>query len=140
VAFRTGARFLTAKDRKGDWAKFVEEAHPGVHDGNLKLQILMGPDSKFLRYDLGNLRTRRLQITRSVYAPGGWTKTHAHPDHEHAYYVIRGRAIVQVGDQEKVIGPGELAYIPSGTPHGYRTHGSEPVELLDIHAYETDDP
>lgn len=132
--------FLRSADPKGDWAKFVEEDHPGVHDGNVELQILMGPDSKFLRYALGNLRARRLQITRSVYGPGGWTRPHVHDDHEHAYYVISGRALVQVGAVEQVLGPGEVAFIPRGTLHGYRTHGSEPVELLDIHAYEQDDP
>ncbi|MBI4220624.1 MAG: cupin domain-containing protein [Chloroflexi bacterium] len=132
--------FLTHKDSKGDWARFVEEAHPGVHEGNIELQILLGPDSKFLRYELGNLRSNRLQITRSVYGPGGWTRPHSHPDHEHAYYVIRGQALVKVGDQERVLGAGEVAYIPKGTLHGYKAHGSEPVELLDIHAYEQDDP
>lgn len=135
-----GSRFLRRADPKGDWAKYVEGEHPGVHDGNVELQILMGPDHKFLRYGLGNLRTRRLQITRSVYAPGGWTREHVHDDHEHAYYVISGQALVRVADSEQVLGPGDVAFIPRGTLHGYRTHGSEPVELLDIHAYERDDP
>ncbi len=128
--------FLTASDPKGDWARHVEEVWPDVHDGNVQLQILMGPDRLFERYALGNLRSRRLQITRSVYAPGGWTKKHTHPDHEHAYYVVRGQALVTVGDKAQVLGPGEVAYIPMGVEHGYATHGGETVELLDIHAYE----
>ena len=128
--------FLTAKDRKGNWAKHVEEVWPDVHDGNIQLQILMGPDSLYEKYALNNLRSRRLQITRSVYAPGGWTKQHVHPDHEHAYYVIRGHATVTVGAEERVLGPGDTAFIPMGVEHGYATHGGEPVELLDIHAYE----
>jgi quercetin dioxygenase-like cupin family protein len=63
-----------------------------------------------------------------------------HPDHEHAYYVMSGHALVQVARDERVLGPGEIAFIPKGALHGYRTHGTEPVELLDIHAYEQDDP
>ena len=139
----TGSRppiFLTSSDAKGDWAKHVEEVWPDVHDGCIQLQILMGPDRFFEKYALNNLRSRRLQITRSVYAPGGWTKKHVHTDHEHAYYIIRGRALVTVGREQRVLGPGDVAFIPQGADHGYATHGDEPVELLDIHAYEDAGP
>jgi len=132
--------FLTSGDRKGDWAQHVNEVWPGVHDGNKSLRILIGPDRLFSEYDLNNLRSKRLQITHSVYKPGGWTKKHVHPDHEQAYYVIKGRALVTVGDEERVLGPGELAFVPMGVEHGYSTFGHEPVELLDIHCYEDTDP
>jgi len=131
--------FLTATDRKGDWARHVNEVWPGIHAGSAALEILVGPDRMFGAYGLGNLRSRRLQITRSVYLPGGWTKPHVHPDHEQAYYVIKGRALVTVGGEERVLGPGEVAYVPAGVEHGYSTYGNEPVELLDIHAYEAAD-
>ncbi len=96
----------------------------------------MGPDRLFKKYRLNNLSSRRLQITRSVYAPGGWTKKHTHPDHEHAYYIVRGHALVTVDDEERILGPGETAFVPQGAEHGYATHGNGEVELLDIHAYE----
>ena len=59
--------FLTAADPKGEWGKYVDETWPGVHSGSSELQILMGPDRLFEKYSLGNLRSRRLQITRSAF-------------------------------------------------------------------------
>jgi mannose-6-phosphate isomerase-like protein (cupin superfamily) len=138
---RTDRRaFLTSRERKGNWAQHVNDVWPGVHDGNQSLRILIGPDRLFGKYDLNNLRSKRLQITHSIYRPGGWTKRHVHPDHEQAYYIIRGRALVTVGEQTRVLGPGEVAFVPMGVEHRYSTYGGAPVELLDIHCYEDTPP
>jgi len=44
---------------------------------------------------------------------------HRHPWPEF-YYVLRGTGCVQVGDQARLIGPGDFVRIPSNQPHGLR--------------------
>ncbi len=44
-------------------------------------------------------------------------KSHAH-ESEQITYVFEGRIRMRVGDEEKELGPGEFAYIPSNVEHG----------------------
>ena len=54
----------------------MDGVRPGVDSGHEALLVLVGPDRIFGKHGLGNLKSRRLQITRSVYLSGGWTKKH----------------------------------------------------------------
>lgn len=56
--------------------------------------------------------------------------------HDHAEeqigYILAGRAVVKIGDEEKEIGPGEGYLIPTGVHHAFRVVGEEPLEFLEI--------
>ena len=49
-------------------------------------------------------------------------------------YVLKGRLLLGVGDQDVVLTPGQSAEIDAGTPHWIGSAGTEPVEYLDIFA------
>jgi quercetin dioxygenase-like cupin family protein len=44
---------------------------------------------------------------------------HTHPWDE-SYYVLAGKLEVLLGDRTVVLSPGELAFVPRGTPHCFR--------------------
>jgi quercetin dioxygenase-like cupin family protein len=44
---------------------------------------------------------------------------HTHPWDE-AYYVLEGQVLVVVGDDERVLEPGDVANVPGGEQHLYR--------------------
>lgn len=48
--------------------------------------------------------------------PHAVVESHSHP-HEQVGMVISGRALFRVGDEEKVLGPGEMYFIPGGIEH-----------------------
>jgi quercetin dioxygenase-like cupin family protein len=52
-------------------------------------------------------------------AGGGYVDPHAHPTHEF-YYVLRGRGIMTVGDEDRVIAQGDLVHIPPDVVHSLR--------------------
>jgi mannose-6-phosphate isomerase-like protein (cupin superfamily) len=64
---------------------------------------------------------------RSLAAP-----MHVH-EHEDEYsYVLEGRVGVQVGEEVRVAGPGELVFKPRGVWHAFWNPGDEPARLLEI--------
>jgi mannose-6-phosphate isomerase-like protein (cupin superfamily) len=57
--------------------------------------------------------------------------------HRHAYdeviIVEEGRARFFVGDEERELGPGEIAVVPAGAPHRFVNVGDGPLRQVDIH-------
>jgi len=52
-------------------------------------------------------------------AGGGYVEPHSHPTHEF-YYVLNGRGIMQIGDEEREIRQGDLVHIPPDVVHTLR--------------------
>ena len=66
----------------------------------------------------------------SVRAGGGHGREHAAPWAEEGGVVLRGRLEVTVGDQRRVLGPGDAYYFNSRLPHRFRNLGEEVCELV----------
>ena len=52
-------------------------------------------------------------------AGGGYVEPHSHPTHEF-YYVLNGRGIMQIGDEEREVRQGDLVHIPPDVVHTLR--------------------
>ena len=56
------------------------------------------------------------------------------PLHRHApeqcYYIIRGRGLMIIEREERVVEAGDAVYIPSNNDHGIKNIGSEVLEYL----------
>ena len=55
----------------------------------------------------------------------------AHDGHEWIY-VLSGRMRLVLGDQDWVLGPGEVAAFDTTVPHWFGSTGDEPAEILSI--------
>jgi mannose-6-phosphate isomerase-like protein (cupin superfamily) len=108
------------------------ETMPEAHQAQLSSVLLVGPDAIYARHDLGNFSSERLAIAIDTYDVGGHTDTHAHSEMEQAYYVISGRALIRIGDEELEVGPGGSGYIPLHTKHGFRNVGDTPLTVAVI--------
>mgnify|MGYP001809109894 FL=1 len=89
-------------------------------------------DSHISYRQLGrDLAGRALQILHERYAPGS-DSGHAMLRHEseEGGVVIRGNLEVTVGDQRRVLGPGDAYYFDSRLPHRFRNVGDEECELV----------
>jgi len=78
-----------------------------------------------------NLLGRRLQVLHEHYAPGADTgkSMYAH-DAEEGGVVIAGRIEITVGDERRVLGPGDGYYFDSSVPHRFRNVGSEECVIV----------
>jgi len=56
-------------------------------------------------------------------AGGGCVDPHSHPTHEF-YYVTSGRGVMTIADEQRVISPGDLVYIPPDEVHSIRPVGA----------------
>lgn len=78
-----------------------------------------------------DLTGRALQIIHERYAPGADTgQTLLRHNAEEGGVVLRGRVEVTVGDQRRVLGPGDAYYFNSRLPHRFRNVGEEEAEIV----------
>ena len=49
---------------------------------------------------------------------------------EHEQYVLAGEYVVGIGDEERVVSPGDALLIPAGVEHWYRNAGDEPGAFI----------
>ncbi|MBI3454029.1 MAG: cupin domain-containing protein [Rhodospirillales bacterium] len=91
----------------------------------------VGKGSISFRQVGGDLSDRRLQIMVERYAPGADTgRILLRHDGEEGGIVTRGRLEVTIGDQKRILGPGEAYYFDSRQPHRFRNPGNEPCEVV----------
>jgi quercetin dioxygenase-like cupin family protein len=62
--------------------------------------------------------------------PDGITKTGFHDDEEEIYVILKGRAILTVGEEKKEVGPGSVAYVPRNNKHNMKCISDEKLEYL----------
>ena len=74
---------------------------------------------------------RALQILKERYEPGGDTgRVPLVHDGEEGGVVVSGRLEVTVGEERRVLGPGDAYYFESRYPHCFRCIGPEPSEVV----------
>jgi mannose-6-phosphate isomerase-like protein (cupin superfamily) len=86
-------------------------------------------------YQLGRLTVTfktSAEETAGVYSlcetfePAGWSAAlHRHPSYDETHIVCEGRYECQLGEERLELGPGEMMFVPRGTPHSIRCLGPE---------------
>jgi quercetin dioxygenase-like cupin family protein len=62
--------------------------------------------------------------------PGQAQKVHSHAESDKVYYVIEGTPTLIIGEEERELSAGELAYAAPGVPHGVRNDSDNEVTCL----------
>ena len=70
----------------------------------------------FSRRDI--VDNEHLMLVRANMEAGRCHPFHTHPTREEIIYILSGRAEQWVGSEQRILGPGEMAFIPMGEPHG----------------------
>jgi quercetin dioxygenase-like cupin family protein len=63
--------------------------------------------------------------------PGGGMPRHTNTV-EHEQYVLRGEALISIGQEKIRVLAGDVVFIPEGVLHSYENTGDEPFEFLCI--------
>ena len=85
-----------------------------------------GPGFRKVRRALG---VKAFGVNGVVYAPGFEGFAHFHYEQDELYFVHRGRARVELGDETRELGEGGLLYVESTTPRKV-SNASETEELV----------
>lgn len=78
----------------------------------------------------GVFETDRMFCDVYCFEPGQSQAPHTHEGSDKIYFVVKGRGLFQIGDQEKDLGEQEIAIAPSGQRHGVNNRGPERLVLL----------
>lgn len=80
----------------------------------------------------GLTEAEELMLVRVQMPPGQAHPFHRHPAQEEIIYVLSGTAEQWVGEERRVLGPGEVAHIPRGMVHGTYNVGGDTLTFLAI--------
>jgi quercetin dioxygenase-like cupin family protein len=70
----------------------------------------------------------QIEVGRYRFAPGTGSKPHQHPE-EQVINVLTGRFRVRIGNEERILGPGEAALVPPNVEHEAKAVDIE-VEII----------
>ncbi len=80
---------------------------------------------------LTGLHGEEMMMVLSTTLPGHTVPLHSHT-HEQIGLVYGGKALLRIGNEERVAQKGDFYNIPSGVSHGDTCIGEEPFTMLDI--------
>jgi len=97
----------------------LEEAPKIIQMEGLETKILTG------------LHGEKMMMVLNATLPGHTVPLHSHP-HEQIGMVYAGKAILRIGNEERIVQKGDFYCIPSNIPHSDTCIGDEPFVMLDI--------
>lgn len=87
------------------------------------------------------VNNEHLMLVRANMEPGRDHPFHCHPTREEVIYVISGKAEQWVGKEKRILGPGDIAFIPMGEVHGtYNPFDEKLVFLAILSPAKADEP
>jgi len=73
-------------------------------------------------------------VSRITVPPGESNVVHTHEAEEQIYVILRGRGVVQVGEETREAGAGDLVYLPAKVSHGFHNTSEKTCVLLNVGA------
>jgi mannose-6-phosphate isomerase-like protein (cupin superfamily) len=64
-------------------------------------------------------------LCEAIEPPGAAASLHRHPTYDEIHIICEGRYECQLGASTLMLGPGEMMYVPRGTPHSIKSIGPE---------------
>jgi mannose-6-phosphate isomerase-like protein (cupin superfamily) len=102
--------------------------------------IVFGPAEGEI-YEAGGARLRLLaqapdqplSVTESTLPPGfPGPVRHRHATMTDVFYVLEGEVLFDLGDEQRVVGPGAFVLAPPGVVHTFANPGPAPARILNI--------
>lgn len=80
---------------------------------------------------LTGLHGEKMMMVLNTTLPGHTVPMHSHP-HEQIGMVYAGKAMLRIGDEDRIVQKGDFYCIPADVPHSDTCIGDEPFVMLDI--------
>ena len=97
-----------------------------------EVPVLDGGQGEVIRELAGLARAtaQRLSLAEATITPDGGAREHYHHQMEEVYYLLQGQARLTVGDETRVVGPGDTVVIPPGARHKIVNVGATDVVMI----------
>ena len=71
-------------------------------------------------------------LCEAIEPPASGAGLHRHQSYDETFIICEGRYEFQLGEEMRKLGPGDVVFVPKGTPHGFRSVGPETGRQLII--------
>ena len=78
----------------------------------------------------GIFETERFFCDLYCFEPGQEQQLHTHGGQDKIYYVVEGRGMFKVGEEERELGAGEIVLAPAGQNHGVANRSEQRLVTL----------
>ena len=78
----------------------------------------------------GVFETERFFCDTYCFEPGQTQSPHTHAHEDKVYYVLEGRGVFIIGDEERELSAGEIALAPAGENHGVANRSQQRLVTL----------
>jgi quercetin dioxygenase-like cupin family protein len=78
----------------------------------------------------GIFETDRFFCDIYCFEPGQEQRPHTHAAEDKIYYVVEGKGAFRIGDEERELGPGEIALAAAGQNHGVANRSGQRLVTL----------
>jgi quercetin dioxygenase-like cupin family protein len=90
--------------------------------------------SRTILVDEQTVNANEITFGHSKYEPKtSMHKKHTHPNAEEIMYILSGRGVAGVGDEETVVVSGDTIWVPKGAVHWFSNPFDEPCEFVFIY-------
>jgi quercetin dioxygenase-like cupin family protein len=110
----------------------MSRARPVVADHAMKVHVdSFDPDGSLKAEDGWVNMNVKFLITResvgasqtvfgiTIFPPGAKHDIHRHPNAEETEYIVEGRGVARVGDEDVMMGPGDIVFVKADDYHGF---------------------
>jgi quercetin dioxygenase-like cupin family protein len=80
-----------------------------------------------------NAGCKNLTMYRSEFEVGGYAEPHTHT-FEQAYYILKGKGLVTIGNEAHKVKPGNAVIFPANMEHSIKNTGNSPLWLIAINS------
>ncbi|HYB19556.1 MAG TPA: cupin domain-containing protein [Thermodesulfobacteriota bacterium] len=78
--------------------------------------------------------SERVEVVLGIIEFGGQADAHAHSSNEQGFFILEGRALVAIGEEQETVGPNDFIFLPKGTPHKVVPLEGPPLKILIFYA------
>lgn len=105
-------------------------------------RFVQSNDVETLQFDWGTLKwmntpevtgTEAFSTGVVLLEPGKGHEQHTHPDSEEVLYVLGGKGVQTIDDEEQRVSAGDMVYIPAGVEHSTENTSWEPLRFIAIY-------
>ncbi|WP_412851522.1 mannose-1-phosphate guanylyltransferase/mannose-6-phosphate isomerase [Ectothiorhodospira shaposhnikovii] len=129
IVVATDDAVLVADRRKAqDVKKIVDRLKVEGRDEHNLHTTVHRPWGSYRGIDLGD----RYQVKRITVKPGEKLSLQMHYHRAEHWIVVRGTALVTVGDEQRLLRENESTYIPMGETHRLENPGKVPLQLIEV--------
>jgi mannose-1-phosphate guanylyltransferase/mannose-6-phosphate isomerase len=128
VVVTDDAVLVADRERAEDLKKLVEKLRAEKREEADNHAKMHRPWGNYQSLDRGE----RYQVKRIVVNPGGRLSLQKHKFRAEHWVVVRGTALVTIGEEKKTLQENESVYVPLGAVHRLENPGRTPLELIEV--------